>query len=152
MKNLTDSHFKLMSTVIDTIPFNKMIGLSLQSIENNTIQMSFTMTQQLIGNYFQGILHGGVISTVLDMAGGTAAIMNALKHFSGETIDELSAKLGKSSTINLNINFLRPGKGDFFITKAAVLQSGKKITFTSMSLFNSEDELIAAGTGSYFTG
>ena len=110
------------------------------------------MTQQLVWNYFQGILHGGVISTVLDMAGGTIAIINALKYFSEESIEELSAKLGKSSTINLNINFLRPGKGDFFIAKSSVLQSGNKITFTSMDLFNAEDELIASGTGSYFMG
>jgi uncharacterized protein (TIGR00369 family) len=152
MKSITNYHFKLMATVINTIPFNKIIGLSLESIENNIIQMRFTMTEGLVGNYFQGILHGGVISTVLDMAGGTAAIIHALKNFSEETIEELSAKLGKSSTINLNINFLRPGKGDFFIARAAILQSGNKITFTTMSLFNSEEELIASGTGSYFTG
>jgi len=150
MQNISAQHFKLLATVINTIPFNKMIGLSLQSIKNNSIQMHFKMSPHLIGNYFQEILHGGVISTVLDMAGGTAVIINALQNFSEETIEELSPKLGKYSTINLNINFLRPGKGDFFIAEASVLQSGNKITFSTMNLFNSEEKMIASATGSYF--
>jgi uncharacterized protein (TIGR00369 family) len=151
-KNINTSYINLFTHVINEIPFNRIVGLSLQSIETDHIVMRFDMTRDLIGNYLYGILHGGVISTVLDMAGGAAAMLSTLQKYPDKSFEELSAKLGKSSTINLNINFLRPGKGEHFLAKASVLQSGNKITYTRMDLFNPSEELIASGTGTYFVG
>jgi uncharacterized protein (TIGR00369 family) len=146
------SYIDLFTQVINDIPFNRMLGLTLQSVEPDHITMGFDMTKDLIGNYFYGILHGGVISTVLDVAGGAAAMANLVQKEADKPFEELSAKLGKTSTINLNINYLRPGKGKHFIAKASVLQSGNKITFSHMDLFNPSAELIASGTGTYFIG
>jgi uncharacterized protein (TIGR00369 family) len=152
MNTALNHHIELLTNVINTIPFNRIVGLSLQSIEGDHITMRFDMTQDLIGNYMHGILHGGVISTVLDMAGGTVAMIRAIQKEPDKSFEELSAKLGKASTINLNINFLRPGKGEHFIAKASILQSGNKVTFTRMDLLNPSNELIASGTGTYFIG
>src|SRR3990167_11135324 len=52
------------------IPFNQLIGLRLDQVTKDHAVMLFNMRQELIGNFLQGILHGGVISSVLDMAGG----------------------------------------------------------------------------------
>jgi len=152
MEQTQSSAIPLLTKIINTIPFNRIVGLSLQSIEADHIMMSFDMTPELIGNYVHGILHGGVISTVLDMAGGTAAMLSALQKYPDKSFEELFAKLGKASTINLNINYLRPGKGEHFLAKASVIQSGNKITFSRMELFNPSYELIASATGTYFIG
>jgi acyl-coenzyme A thioesterase PaaI-like protein len=93
-----------------------------------------------------------VISSVLDMAGGAATMLAVIQKKSDQNFDELAKTLGKASTINLHVDFLQPGKGTHFIAKAWVLQSGNKITFTRMELFNHSDVLIAAGTGSYMVG
>lgn len=63
------------------IPFNQMLGLKLVSLTEESATLSFPMKPTLIGNFMQGILHGGVISSVLDMAGGAIAMAHAaLKH------------------------------------------------------------------------
>jgi uncharacterized protein (TIGR00369 family) len=152
MEQKQSSAIPLLTKIINNIPFNRIVGLSLQSIEADHITMRFDMTQDLIGNYVHGILHGGVISTVLDMAGGTAAMLCALQKYPDKSFEELTAKLGKASTINLNINYLRPGKGEHFVAKASVLQSGNKITFARMELFNPSQEVITSATGTYFIG
>lgn len=138
-----------LSKVFMEIPFNRLLGLSLDKIESGGIVMSFTMKNELIGNYLHGILHGGVISSVLDMAGGVAVMARLIHKKEGQTFEEIAVALGKASTVNLNIDYIRPGKGETFIANAHVVHSGNKISFARMELFNQESVLIAAGTGTY---
>lgn len=138
--------------IFSEIPFNRILGLNLDAILDDHILISFTMRENLIGNYMHGILHGGVISSVLDMAGGAAAMITAIQKHENKDLTQLAAVLSKASTINLNVDFLRPGKGETFTTKAFVTHSGKRITFTRMELHNQESLLIATGTATYMIG
>ncbi len=147
--NGMDAILQQLSGAFTSIPFNRLLGLKLDHLDNNHVTMSFQMKEDLIGNFLHGILHGGVISSVLDMAGGMAAMANAVEHFPNHTVDELVKMIGRTSTINLQISYLRPGKGDTFIAKAWVIKSGKKITFARMELYNQDETLIATGSGTY---
>lgn len=138
--------------VIEKIPFNQKLGLCLDAIHDEQIVMSFSMREELIGNFLQGILHGGVISSVLDMAGGAAAMASAIKKHPEKNLDQLKTILSKSSTVSLHIDYLRPGKGEKFLAKASSLYSGNKVCFTRMELYNEEDMLIASGAGTYLVG
>jgi uncharacterized protein (TIGR00369 family) len=140
-----------LAKVFEKIPFNRMLGLQLDTVADDHIVMSFKMKDELIGNFLHGILHGGVISSVLDMAGGVAAMIAAMQKHSDKSLTELAGILGKSSTIDLHINYLLPGKGDHFIAKAWVQQAGNRITFTRMELL-SQDKLIASASGTYLVG
>ena len=131
------------------IPFNRMLGLRLGEVTSDCITMSFDMKPELVGNYLHGILHGGVISSVLDMAGGVAVMAAAIKRHKDKTVAELASVLGRSSTINLHIDYIRPGKGDVFTAKAYVVHAGNKISFARMELFNQDSLLISNGTGTY---
>jgi uncharacterized protein (TIGR00369 family) len=146
---MLDNLLKELSKVFATIPFNKLLGLELDELGDNYVTMSFSMKQELIGNYMYGILHGGVISSVLDMAGGVAVMVAALHKHQGKNLEEIAAILGKSSTINLHIDYIRPGKGEKFIAKAYLIQAGNKISFARMELFNQDAVLIANGAGTY---
>ncbi|RDI40202.1 thioesterase family protein [Aquicella lusitana] len=134
------------------IPFNKMLGLKLEHFDTESVTMRFNMKNELIGNFLHGILHGGVISSVLDMAGGVIVMTSAIHRHPEASANELAAILGKTSTVDLQISYLRPGKGETFIAKAWLTKSGNKISFTRMELHNQNDELIATGNGTYLTG
>jgi len=111
------------------------------------------MTPELIGNYMFGILHGGVISSVLDMAGGVTAWVSLIyKHLDKHPMADLADILGKSSTVDLHVSYIRPGKGDKFFARAEVVNTGNKLSFTSMELFNQEQKLIARASGTYLIG
>jgi uncharacterized protein (TIGR00369 family) len=130
------------------IPFNKMLGLRLDELSINHVTMNFDMKQELIGNFLHGSLHGGVISSVLDMAGGMAA-MSAAVHSADKSIDDLMCIVGRTTTIDLHISYLRPGLGKTFIAKAWLTKKGKKISFSHMELSNEEGTLIATGSATY---
>lgn len=149
MRSAENAALTQFTRVFSEIPFNRILGLKLDAVMEDHILISFTMREDLIGNYMHGILHGGVISSVLDMAGGAAAMITVIQKRKDEDINQLASVLSKSSTINLNVDFLRPGKGETFITKAYVTHSGNRITFTRMELYNQESKLIATGTATY---
>jgi len=138
-----------LSAGFTAIPFNQMLGLHLDQLTPNQVAMSFKMKNELVGNFFYGILHGGVISSVLDMAGGMVVMSSIIQKNPNCTVEDLSEILSKCSTVDLQISYLRPGKGDLFITKAYLIKSGNKISFARMELYNQEDVLIAMGNGTY---
>ncbi len=142
---------KLASVFLE-IPFNRMLGLQLEEMEQTHITMSFDMKNDLVGNFLHGILHGGVISSVLDMAGGMAAMSSVIYKHADKADDEIAKIIGKTSTIDMQVSFIRPGKGTRFIAKAYVINTGNKISFTRMELFNQESTLLATGTATYMVG
>jgi uncharacterized protein (TIGR00369 family) len=129
-----------------------MLGLRLDEMEQSHVAMSFDMKNELIGNFLHGILHGGVTSSVLDMAGGMAAMSSLIYKQAEKPIDEIAKMIGKTSTIDMHVNYIRPGRGSHFIAKASVINTGNKISFTRMELFNQDAVLIATGTGTYLVG
>ncbi len=46
----------------DKIPFNKVLGLRVHSLEYDEVMLKFVMRDELIGNYMRSSLHGVVIS------------------------------------------------------------------------------------------
>lgn len=145
----TKALLQQLASAFTTIPFNQMLGLKLDQLTSNSVIMSFEMKQNLIGNFLQGILHGGVISSVLDMAGGMTVMASAIEKHPNASMEELAQIIGKCSTIDLQISYLRPGKGELFHAKAWLVKSGNTISFARMELFNQDEVLIASGSGSY---
>lgn len=97
----------------------------------------------------QGILHGGVISSVLDMAGGMTVMASAIQKNTQKSKEELIASISKCSTVDLTVSYLNPGRGELFIADAWLIKSGKLLSFTRMELHNQEKHLIATASGTY---
>jgi uncharacterized protein (TIGR00369 family) len=97
-------------------------------------------------------LHGGVIASVLDTAGGMIAIANSFQRKEQLTETERMMGIDKTSTIDLRVDYLRPGRGQYFVATSSVLRSGRKVAVTRMELHNDEGILIAVGTGCYLVG
>lgn len=151
----------------ERIPFNRLLGLQIVSLEPQKPIISFENRAELVGNYTRGILHGGVISATLDTVGGLAAYLgvlerdslerdrverNGLKSDSEDRLETRKQKLSRIGTIDLRIDYLRSGRGDQFLASAHILRTGSRVAVIRMELHNDEDLLIAVGTGTYIVG
>ena len=134
------------------LPFNRLIGLKIKSISLEKVKTQFTMHTNLIGNPVQNTLHGGVISSVLDATGGLVASAGIIQRMSAEPAAAVLNQFSKVGTIDLRVDYLRPGRGATFTAKANIMRSGRKVAVTRMSLSNEENLLIAVGTGTYLVG
>jgi len=151
-QELSKTELQLALNFMQQIPFNNHIGLEIHSFENDEAVFTIKMRDQLVGNWLHGILHGGVIATALDVAGGTAALIGAYRRQEDLPKEERVKNLSKLGTIDMRVDYLRPGKGKEFFASASILRIGSKVAVTRMEFKNDEDELIAVGTGTYMCG
>ncbi len=135
--------------VEEQIPFNKVLGLQVETLDMENVCLKIGMKDELIGNPVKRVLHGGVISSVLDVTGGITAATGVLKKMVGRPLEELGNRLLKVGTIDLRVDYLRPGRGKHFLATGSIMRTGQKVAVVRMELHNDEDLLIAVGTGTY---
>ncbi len=133
-------------------PFNRLLGLRVDHVGAGKGRITFLSSPELIGNYHSGILHGGVIAAVLDATGGMTACASALGRTRGLSMDELTHRMARLGTIDLRVDYLRPGKGSEFSCIGTVMRTGRRVAVTRMELLDQEGTLIAVGTGAYLVG
>ena len=142
-------YIALVSNIIENhIPFNKVLGLRLESMDPKAPKLAFDMRPELVGNSRRGILHGGVISAVLDATGGFAIMLALAKE--PKPGEKLS--FPNMGTIDLRVDYLRPGRGKHFVSSAKVVRLGNRIAVTHMELTNDDGELISTGAAAYVVG
>ena len=134
------------------IPFNRFIGLRLEHADLETVRARFDTRDEFIGNPAHGILHGGVISSVLDATGGITASLGILKRALRDPVTDIEDRLTKVGTIDLRVDYLRPGRGKYYISTGTTMRTGRKVTVVRMEMKNDQDNLIAVGTGTYIVG
>ena len=136
----------------EKIPFNKILGFEVETLSVSKVVVGFAMRADLIGNYFLETLHGGVISSVLDATGGLSVSVSLLEKLQGEPEEEIEKRMARIGTIDLRVDYLRPGRGKTFRAVSAIMRTGRKVAVTRMELHNDERVLVAVGTGTYIVG
>lgn len=134
------------------IPFNKLLGLKIEEMSDEHARLSFRMRDDLVGNYTRNILHGGVISATLDVTAGLMAFLGVAKRIRSGSLEEKMERFSRLGTIDMRVDYLRPGAGEHFIATARIIRSGNRIAVIYAELHNDNDELIASATCTYLVG
>jgi uncharacterized protein (TIGR00369 family) len=133
----------------EKIPFNRFLKIKVQELNFDSIKLSIPMRKELMGHYKRNMLHGGVISSLIDVAGGLCAFAAIQKKLPESSLEERVKKFSKLTTIDMHVSFLRPGTGSIFYASAYIMKAGRKIAVSRIELTNDSNQLIASGTGSY---
>lgn len=139
----------IRESFVERMPFNRILGIDVLSLHHDRPELRFDMRPDLVGNYTRNILHGGVISSVLDVTGGLVAFLGVQQKLKGKPVAEIVERFSRIGTIDLRIDYLRPGLGDWFLARGFPLRTGNKVAVTRMELFNDRNDLIAVGTAAY---
>jgi uncharacterized protein (TIGR00369 family) len=123
----------------EMIPFNKFLGVRVVSLEVGRVELEIPWRDELVGDWNKPALHGGVISALADVAGGLA-VWGTLEH-PGAMV----------STIDLRVDYLRPGRSKALFAEAVTLRVGRTIGVADVRLFHepARSEVIATGRGVY---
>lgn len=133
----------------EDVAFQRLLGLRIVSFNPERPRMRFDMQPDLAGHPVRKVLHGGVIASALDAIAGFAVLLSLMKKHADEPQETQIARLTKLSTIDMRIDFIRPGRGAHFIASATVLRTGTKVASVRMELENDSGEMIAAGAAAF---
>ena len=131
------------------IPFNQVFGLKLVEMAADHVVGRVDMRPELVGHFSYNRLHGGVISATLDAMGGMAVMAAIGARHMDEPPARRLERFVKLGTIDLRIDYLRQGIGDFFTAHAEVLRLGSRVASTRMEFRGADGALIATGAAAY---
>jgi uncharacterized protein (TIGR00369 family) len=129
----------LKQVMEEMIPFNRFLGVKMTAVKTGFVRLEVPFRDELVGDPHRPALHGGVLSTLADAAGGSAV-------WSG--VEDTRARV---STIDLRIDYLRPAKLELLIAEATVVRLGNRVGVVDVRLFqpSAEADTVATGKGVY---
>jgi acyl-coenzyme A thioesterase PaaI-like protein len=133
----------------EKIVFNQVLGLKITSLKPESVTGRIEMQPQLVGHYSYNRIHGGVISAGLDAMGGLACMAAiGARHMDEPPLQRLH-RFAKLGTIDLRIDYLRPGIGTHFELRAEVMRLGSRVASTRMEFYGPDGKLLSTGSGAY---
>ena len=133
----------------EKILFNKVLGLKITSLKPERVVGRIAMKPDLVGHFSHNRLHGGVISAGLDAIGGLAVMAAIGARHMDEPPRQRLQRFGKMGTIDLRIDYLRPGIGEHFELSAEVLRLGSRVASTRMEFYGPDGKLLSSGAAAY---
>jgi uncharacterized protein (TIGR00369 family) len=119
-------------------PFQQLLGLRLELVDaaQQTVVIRCVYGPDVERAPGTGQYHGGVIASLIDIAGDFALI----------------AVLGHGvPTINFRVDYLRPALASDLIARARVRKAGRTVGVVDIDVEDMSDRLIALGRGCYGT-
>jgi len=125
-----------LEVMIAGCPFHRQLGLQLEDFDEagGWLMISLTAQQALSRDDEWVELHGGVIASLIDIAGDYAVAL----------------KIGRGvPTISLHVDYLRFARGTKAVATAKVVKCGRSIAVVDIEVSDETGSLIAIGRGSY---
>lgn len=135
-----------MSEVVGS-PLRDFIGLQFVAVERDGIRMRLDMAPHHLNQ--GGTLHGGVVTSMIDIACAVAVRAHADKVPPGPLEPRVDATQPVIITINLNTAFLGSVSSGSVTVVARHRGGGKRIRFAAAEVLDAQNKLIATGDGSY---
>ena len=120
-------------------PFAKHVGLRGVSLEPDeaTLEIEYDEKLATLGD----VVHGGVISTLVDTAAAAAA---------WSTPD--GSVPGAGTTVGLTVEFLRAARGTDLRAAGRVVKRGRSLCFVDAEVTDADGDLVAKGIVTYKIG
>ncbi len=121
---------EIKKILYEKIPYYSTLGLELQEIGNGKASFALPLREELMQN---GMVHGGALASLIDSSCACAAI-------------SLIYPNGYITTIDLQVEFLKPASKGRLLSRAKCIKSGKNIFFCKAKIWNSDGDLICTGS------
>ncbi len=127
--------------LMGAVPHMKAIGLTLEDYWRANALVRVPYSPQLIGNPETGVIHGGVITAILDSACGIAVFC-------------AMTELTNTATLDLRIDYMRPStKGAPILAHAECTRMARTIAFVRGTAYNDDPgDPIATSTAAFMVG
>lgn len=115
--------------------FNHFLGIEIQRVDENGCTAVLKIRPEF-HNSIEGVVHGGVTSTLADVAMGHGAA----PHIDG---------VQQCVTVESKVSYLAPARGDLLIAESKVLKRGGRLIVMEARVTTGDGELVAVALGTY---
>ncbi len=117
--------------------YEHTLGVKFLKYEDSYCEIELKVRPELLN--IGGSLHGGVIEAMCDIA------------LSGAVTCTLHDSADRCVTMQMNVNFLRPGRlDDTLIAYGEIIKHGKTVCYVEGGIKNQDGKLICRASGDWF--
>ena len=133
---------EVASRFVNQLAQCRRLGLTIQEASEHHVLIELPYSQDIIGYPDTGVIHGGVITTLIDTACGTAVVCAILKKYQS---------LELSPTLDLRVDYMKPAEPHKSVYGfAECYRLSPSVAFTrAIAYQDSIDEPIAHAVGSF---
>ncbi|WP_300378070.1 PaaI family thioesterase [Henriciella sp.] len=126
------------SRIMTSVPWAKALGFELTSIEQGRAFAKVAWREELVGDPDSGVIHGGVLTALLDNLCGVAA-------------NTALSEPKSMATLDLRIDYMRPAeKGRDILAEAECYHVTRNVAFTHAWAFHdNREKVIATAAGAF---
>jgi uncharacterized protein (TIGR00369 family) len=126
---------EFLGLIQDFIPFNKFLGISVGEAREGFVRLDLPFRPEFIGDAARPALHGGVISTLIDTAGGFAVWT------------QLAGIEDRVSTIDLRVDYLAHGLPEALSAEATIVRVGNRVGVVDVRCWQPSQPARTVATG-----
>lgn len=124
-------------SILTSAPFHQFLDITFADYETGRVVIDVPFREELLVNTERGIVHGGIVGALLDIAGHYAVL------------SEVGARV---PTADFRTDYLRPGRETDLIAEAEVVRIGRNLAVADAEVrqaLDGETRTTGVGRGSY---
>ena len=117
-------------------PFNKWLGLHIQKVDEEGIELTATWREEWVVNPQRRYTHGGILAAIIDLTADWALV----------------AHTGRGvPTIDMRVDYHRAAMPGDLTAKGRIVKLGSQFSVSEASVYDKDGALLASGRGVYLT-
>lgn len=132
-----DKKAKMARQFISAIPHARALAMQIDEVHAGEAELSLPYNARFVGDPESGVLHGGVVTSLLDTAMGTAVVSHP-------------QSTGGTATIDLRIDYMRPATpGQRIRAEASCYRVTRSVAFVRATAYDEGDAPVATAAGAF---
>ena len=136
---MTDKLAIIKHAIEQLVPIHKVLNLEVTEIQEHKIVIKVPFSPMVIGDSRSNRWHGGILSMIMDVAGGMVG---------ATTFESFNDKV---TTIDIRVDYLEPPKAEDLYIEGEVVRLGNRILVSKMKAYHKDSSnFLAKGKGVYY--